>query len=461
MGGKTGVVSRCFSLLSVVLVAVACAAPGVEPTPQGPCPELEAEDCSAAIVFTIDKSGSMEEETENGETVLEVVKEAAAAVVRDAPSGQWHMGLTTFPAMEGTPTWGLYQITDQPDTRESLIATIESLTPGGWTDILAGAYEGLYLLSQAPDYLPRILVIISDGRVCQVPDCSLVRQMADYIRQQGVFIISVGYRLDGPEYDIMEYIASTRPDGSRAFSNAGTGAELFSLISEHVGSVCRYQPVGLEWDPPEARMAAGGSSSHLLTARYRYGPETTYRFGSWQAYGISIENVGPDFTLGPGQCAFTQKVTIAASDSTQPGIYYPYGMVREVSTNVGVGALYIPVTVSGFSADVSFVELPEPPAWQAGSYTGQVRVVPYTAQPVPVTFSALVYRSGETETAPGWMSQVLPQATATVEAGTPVTVTFHLIPPADATPGDIFQLDFIVTGEGARFAAQRLFTIEE
>ncbi len=124
------------------------------PEPSQPttsCPEVPPpSDCSAAVVLTIDKSGSMEADTGGGLTMLDRVKQAAIAAVQDIPPGQWNMGLTTFPGEEGVPEYGMEIITDQPDTRSEIINIINSLSPGGGTDILTAGYEALSLLQTDP-----------------------------------------------------------------------------------------------------------------------------------------------------------------------------------------------------------------------------------------------------------------------------------------------------------------------
>ena len=109
-----------------------------------------------------------------------------------------------------------------------------------------------------------------------------------------------------PKLNIM---ASTRPDGTKAFSNAANGGEVFNFLKTELESLCQYLPLSLEWVPSSIKMASDASTSCIIIGRYRYGPERTYRLPNYYSGQISTDFHQSEYTLGPNNCSFAHKAT--------------------------------------------------------------------------------------------------------------------------------------------------------
>ena len=427
------------------------------------CPRIETGDCDVAIVLTIDISGSMDEDTGGGTTVLDRIKDAIVHLLRyDIPTGQWNLGMTTFPG-ETVPEWGLNLITDDPDTRGDAIDFVYGLDAEGPTDIYEAGYEALSMLQTDP-VRPPILVFMTDGIICLEEGCPNVILMADHLKASGVFIITIGYRLEGTVGDtatplgILDNIASERPDGTKAFNNAASGSELFDLITEEIGDVCKYFPLALDIMPIESRVAAGGVSSVEVVARYRFGPAATYYLTSYfSGYPeIEIENLGSDFELGPSTCEYRRKVTVETNELAEPRLYNSL-FISAIDYNNPVTRVnrQVLVKVTDFDLRASFLESPDPPYWLAsGEFFGYLELVPDSTEEAEVSVSINVRKAGEADIASGWASSIYPDWKFPVYPETDVSLGLTLTPPPGVEPGEIYFVEVTIISEGKHFQVE-------
>ena len=152
-------------------------------------PQLYQE-ATAAIVFVLDRSGSMSGRA--GEvTKIELLKDAAAAAAELVPDDDW-LGALAF---DRNPFW-LTLPGPAAETKLALFAALAGLAPSGGTDLWPAVEWALSALAHVPARI-RHIILISDGKT--------LREGRDFaflyeeVRQSGVGLTSIAI---GPDADL-------------------------------------------------------------------------------------------------------------------------------------------------------------------------------------------------------------------------------------------------------------------
>lgn len=278
--------------LIVLLFLLACQTP-----PPPPPPQVTPGQCEVAIVILFDTSGSMAIDIGSGQSLLDLLKQSATSVVQVIPADQWNMGLATFPTTGG-PNWGMEVLTNM--NRQALIDAINALSASGISPMDAGLTLGGLMLA-TDQVRPRFLVVFSDGRVCG-NDCSTVLNTASYLKSElGIFITTVGYNLSGNDYNTMLDVASLQPDGTHAFLNAGTAAEVIDFMENSLGILCDRLEVAIDTDRAGYVTGQGGSDTGQYNVKYLQGDSRTVR----------VIPEGPFINGGGSVVLFTQTGTLS------------------------------------------------------------------------------------------------------------------------------------------------------
>lgn len=274
-----------------------------------PQPEVTPGNCEIAVAKVFDVSGSMGVDIGSGQSLLDVLKQTAVSVVEIVPADQWNMGLGTFPTIGG-PTWGMEVLTNA--NRHSLVNAINSLSDGGSSPMDAGLTLGALMLA-TDQTRPRFMVIFSDGQVCGA-DCSTILNTSSYLKTElGIFIITVGYNLAGDDLDTMQNVASLQSDGSPAFLNGSTEAELIDFFANALGTLCDRLEVEINTDKTVYRAGSGGSNTGTYSVRYIQGESRTVRVipeGPFINGGGSVFLYTPTGTLSDTSPSFGNKLEV-------------------------------------------------------------------------------------------------------------------------------------------------------
>ena len=192
----------------------------------------------AAIVFAVDRSGSMEQATRVGASRLELARAAVLGSARSLSPGD-EVGLVAF----DTEARAVLPPARCPDQAAAMEAAWD-LSPSGGTRLGPALDLSLSLLAeaQAPD---RLLVLATDGRVA---DADGVQAMADRIAAAGVTLVAIAI---GEEADA-ETLGRLTAAGKGRLLRATDAAELPSLMQAEVHA----QRSSLGEGPVEPRLLA-------------------------------------------------------------------------------------------------------------------------------------------------------------------------------------------------------------
>lgn len=172
-----------------------------------------------ALTFVVDTSGSMEQDNRLG-----LVRDSLHVLVEQLNTDD------TLAIVEYSERSGVLLAPTPIRAREEIRYAIDSLRPGGSTNLEAGLREGYELAEQAyrRDGINRV-VIASDGVAnagITDPDV-LARSLADY-RDRGIHLVTVGYGMGNFNDVMMEQLANNA-DGFYAYVDTLAEAErLFS-----------------------------------------------------------------------------------------------------------------------------------------------------------------------------------------------------------------------------------------
>lgn len=433
---------------------------GGVPSEQNVDPVLQ--DCSAAIMLVLDASLSMDNPAAGSSgSIWDAVQNASIDAVEDAPANLWAMGITTFPE-GGAPLFPIVDITDQPtDTRQQLVDALEQLAPfGTFTYIVTAGYEaGFELVQQL--YRSRFMIVMSDGEICN--DCAAEVAMANYLKSNDIFIISIGHNLDSNAASIMREMASSRPDGTKAYIETANADELTEAVKGEITGVCQYVPAILSFEPSESRQAAGGSTSHILKARHNFGPDREYEL-SYTAFSpiggplvtasidLDLEQVGGPVSLqgqtiqsGPSNPSTSLGKIIVRTDGALSQGYYVATVVGTPSigpTMYTLASIYVPpydldATVSG------------PVFWdsQNATFNGQITLELQSALQTGLTVTSWVRTAGSTNSRESdWNVTTTPNS-YTAQPGSPVPVAIQASPPTPFPSGGPYEILVTIIGE--------------
>ena len=144
---------------------------------------------SLALVFIIDRSGSMAE-VSGGAVKLELAKEAVIRSVEMLFPGD-RLGVVAF---DDVAHW-VVELAELEDPRP-VIHEIGTLRPGGGTDILAGLQAVAEVLPDDPS-LVRHMILLTDGGADPTGISDLVTRLQD---EQGITLTTVGVGSDAAPY---------------------------------------------------------------------------------------------------------------------------------------------------------------------------------------------------------------------------------------------------------------------
>lgn len=389
--------------LMVMLLFIGCQSNNSNPPSSS---EITPGECEVALVMLFDTSGSMGTDLGTGQSLLDILKQAAVSVVQVVPADQWNMGLATFPSTGG-PTWGMEILTEL--NRQELIDEINALSASGSSPMDAGLSLAGLMLSTDQEK-PQYLVVFSDGSVCS--DCSTILNTASYLKNElGIFIITVGHHLEDNDYDTMRDIASLQSDGTPAFLNSGTADELFDLLTYALGSLCDRLEVEIETEPAYL-VGESGSESGGYNVNYIQGESRTVRIvpqGTLINGGGSVRFSSPTGTLSDTSPSFGGKLEVRSATGMS-GDYEVRLRVVPDGGDVTLATRTIQITVVPVDLSISFdgnvVFNPT-----TSKIEGRVRIDVNTAREIELFVSYRVTIPGSTVGASGFTYPVPPSPT--------------------------------------------------
>lgn len=429
--------------LIIILFFFECETPPSPPPP--PPPQVTPGQCEVALVMLFDTSGSMGTDIDSGQSLLDLLKQSATSVAQVVPEDQWNMGLASFPTTGG-PNWGMEVLTNV--NRQALIDAINALGAGGSSPMDAGLTLGGLMLA-TDQVRPRFLVVFSDGSVCGY-DCSTILNTADYLKTElGIFITTVGYNLSGNDYDTMRDVASIQPDGTHAFLNAGTAAEVIDFLENSLGILCDRLEVAIDTNSPGYRIGQGGSDTGQYIVKYLQGESCNVRVvpeGPFINGGGSVVLLTPTGTLSDTTPSFGNKFEVRSATGMS-GDYelrlrvVPDGGDITLATRaVQVSVVPIDLSVT-FEGNVVFNQV-------TNRLEGNVRIDIDTVREVHLNVYYKVTAPGSEVEATGFTILPLLSPSSTVAPAGSSSIPTQFMFERTSAPAGLYDVHVIVTATG-------------
>jgi len=183
------------------------------------------------VVLVLDRSGSMEEDSGNGTSKLELLKDATQAFLRQMNLATDRVAVVQFDDAANVV---------QPLTNDvaALDAAIESLSSGGGTAIDTGVLQGYreLQLNGSDDTVP-VLIVLTDGMQGSFffgGGKSAPVERAREARNAGIRVITIGLGQPGDiDPDMLEAMASA-PEDTYVITNAAGLGQVYQTIAQSV-----------------------------------------------------------------------------------------------------------------------------------------------------------------------------------------------------------------------------------
>ena len=361
--------TSCKSVL-VALLLIACQGSGASAAaPNRAAAGVRAR--SDATVRRIQDHGG--EALEPGRSLLDILKQLSTAWVEGIPADRLNMGLATFPN-PAPLKWGMAVLTDL--NRSSLTDAINGLAAGGESSLDAAlTFAGLQLAADMQR--PRFLLIFSDGGVCPNGNEGIL-SMAAYLRDwMDIFIITVGYNLQGLDLETMRDIASLQTDGTPAFFHSQSPGDLIGSWNFALGLICDWLRARITTTSPSYLIGrlmnpggSGGTANIDYAVRYLQGSGGVVKVlaaGPFLTAGGTARVEPPSASLSATAPLFADKIMLQTAGAPAGD----YDLMLSVVTTDGGGA------VAAQTVQVSVVPITFTAYFESGypSYSPSTRTI--------------------------------------------------------------------------------------
>ena len=281
-----------------------------------------------AIVLVVDTSGSMNQVGSNGQTALDVAKEAMNSFVSNLDLLRDQVALISFNSNT---------ILTQPFSRDmnTLQGSIDNLVADGETRLFDASYEAVELVSTLPPGR-KAIILLTDGQ--DTESRLTVDDIKNRAEQSGVPIYTIGL---GPEINPIPLERLATVTGGRYF-NAPTSTDIGTNLNLIAEQLRKQYAITFDSDIP------ADDRRHPISLVVNYGEKTDEDVSSFKAHprqGIVKLEAPSDGELISSQIVISPTIEMPGEISQVS--YFIDSEVREVKTSPPYEFVLDPLQYSG------------------------------------------------------------------------------------------------------------------